>query len=262
MPVAYPDESDVELAAALAWGAGHLLRDLRAADGAFEDPDLLGDEGDRQANDLILAGLRAARPDDAVLSEESADDPRRLSAPRVWIIDPLDGTRQYKRPNNRDWSVHIALWERRPDGGGQITAAAVGLPDHATVMTTIVPPGDVFDASRPPHDPPIIVVSDSRPPDISAVAAVLGARTMSMGSAGAKILAVVQGDADAYIHWGGQYQWDSAAPVAVALAHGFHASRVDGSPLVYNRAETALPDLLVCRPDLAPQILSALTNKK
>ena len=262
MPFASPDESDVALAAALAWGAGRLLRDLRAADGAFEDPDLLGDEGDRQANEFILAELRAARPDDAVLSEESADDARRLTASRVWIIDPLDGTRQYKRPNNRDWAVHIALWERRPDEAGRITAAAVGLPDHATIATTTVDPEDAFDAARPPHDPPIIVVSDSRPPDVSAVVALLGARTMSMGSAGAKILAVVRGDADAYIHWGGQYQWDSAAPVAVALAHGFHASRVDGSPLVYNRAETALPDLVVCRPDLTQQILRALTNEK
>ena len=259
MPLAHPDESDVDLAASIAWAAGRLLRRLRAEPGAFDDPEALGDRGDRQADDLIHEALRDARPNDVVLSEESADDPRRLTADRVWIIDPLDGTRQYKTEGSHDWAVHVALWERSPDGIGALTAAAVSLPDlGAMYRTDLAGYGD--DDRTGPNDLPIIVVSDSRPPDVSAVAELLSARIVSMGSAGAKIMAVVRGDADAYIHWGGQYQWDSAAPVAIAQAYGLHASRVDGSPLIYNLAETSLPDLVVCRTELATAILNALTK--
>jgi 3'(2'), 5'-bisphosphate nucleotidase len=250
------DETDVELAARVAWLAGRFLRTIRREEGAFKDPSALGDRGDREANELILAELAAARPNDAVLSEESADDPVRLNASRVWIIDPLDGTRQYKTEGRPDWAVHVALWEREVNG---LTAAAVAMPELGSVFTTEVVEGEGFDHEAPVRLQPIILVSETRPPDVSAAADAVDGVVASLGSAGAKILAVVRGDADAYIHAGGQYQWDSAAPVAIALAHGFHASRIDGSPLIYNEADTSLPDLVVCRPDLAEPLLRALT---
>jgi 3'(2'), 5'-bisphosphate nucleotidase len=250
------EETDTELAARVAWMAGRLLRTIRREEGAFGDPPALGDRGDREANELILAELARWRPTDIVLSEESADDLARLNAPRVWIVDPLDGTRQYKTEGRPDWAVHIALWER---SAGGLTAAAVAMPEHGSVFTTDVVEGEGFDHEAPIRLQPIILVSDTRAPDVRAAADAIDGVVASMGSAGAKIIAVVRGDADAYIHAGGQYQWDSAAPVAIALAHGFHASRVDGSPLVYNDADTLLPDLLVCRPDLAEPLLRALT---
>ena len=252
-------ETDTELAARVAWLAGRLLRTIRRAEGAFDDPAGLGDRGDREANELILAELLAARPGDSVLSEESADDLGRLDAARVWIVDPLDGTRQYKTAGRADWAVHIALWERR-ENGGAITSAAVALPELGSVFTTDVAlAGEAFDPEGLVRLEPIVLVSDSRPPDVSDVVTQVDGVVAHMGSAGAKILAVVRGDADAYIHAGGQYEWDSAAPVAVALAHGFHASRLDGSPLIYNQRDTLLPDLVVCRPDLVEPLLRALT---
>jgi 3'(2'), 5'-bisphosphate nucleotidase len=252
-------ETDTELAARVAWLAGRLLRTIRRTEGAFDDPAALGDRADREANDLILAELAAARPGDAVLSEESADDPARLDADRVWIVDPLDGTRQYRTEGRTDWAVHIALWERGESGGG-ITSAAVAMPELGSVFTTDVAlEGEAFDPEGLVRLRPIVLVSDSRPPDVSDVVAHIDGVVAPMGSAGAKILAIVRGDADAYIHAGGQYEWDSAAPVAVALAHGFHASRLDGSPLIYNQRDTLLPDLVVCRPDLAEPLLRALT---
>ena len=234
------------------------MRTIRRQAGAFDDPDALGNRGDRQANEVILAELALARPNDAFLSEESADDHARLHAARVWIIDPLDGTRQYKTPGRPDWAVHIALWERHAGG---LTAAAVAMPELGSVFTTDVLDGEQFDNEAPVRLQPIVLVSDTRAPDVSAAAAAIDGVVVTMGSAGAKILAVVRGEADAYIHAGGQYQWDSAAPVAIALAHGFHASRIDGSPLVYNQAETSLPDLVVCRPDLARALLAALRSR-
>ena len=253
------DETDTELAARVAWLAGRLLRTIRREEDGFDDPDGLGDRGDREANDLILAELALARPNDAVLSEESADDLVRLAAARVWIVDPLDGTRQYKTEGRPDWAVHIALWER---SAGGLTAAAVSMPELGSVFTTDVVEGEQFDHDAPVRLRPIILVSETRAPDVSAAADAVDGIVATMGSAGAKILAVVRGDADVYIHAGGQYQWDSAAPVAIALAHGFYASRLDGSPLVYNEADTSLPDLLVCRPDLAEPLLGALTSPK
>jgi 3'(2'), 5'-bisphosphate nucleotidase len=253
------ESTDVDLAAALAWRAGRLLRDIRDEAGAFDDPKALGDLGDTKANDLILAGLSAVRPRDVVLSEESADDVRRLTADRVWIIDPLDGTKQFKSPGSSEWAVHIALWERSAnDGAGGLTAAAVSLPMLNSVFTTEPNLGASYRHDWPTPATPRLLVSDSRPPDVSTVVDAIGATVVPMGSAGAKILAVVRGDADAYVHSGGQYQWDSAAPVAIALAHGYHASRIDGSPLVYNEPDLAVPDLVVCRPDLADAILRAL----
>lgn len=255
-------ETDTELAARVAWLAGRLLRTIRRTEGAFDDSDALGDRGDREANSLILAELAAARPNDAVLSEESADDLARLHADRVWIVDPLDGTRQYKSEGRTDWAVHIALWERdvQAEAGGRITSAAVAMPELGSVFTTDVAlDGEAFDPEGLVRLEPIVLVSDSRSPDVTEVVASIDGVVARMGSAGAKILAIVRGDADAYIHAGGQYEWDSAAPVAVALAHGFHASRLDGSPLIYNQRDTLLSDLIVCRPDLAEPLLGALS---
>jgi 3'(2'), 5'-bisphosphate nucleotidase len=238
---------DHALAAALAAEAGRLLVDLRAHDDGAGD---LGRRGDRAADDLLLAALAEHRPDDAVLSEESADDPARLDHRRVWIVDPLDGTREYAEPGRSDWAVHVALAV-----DGVPAAGAVALPAEGVVLSTAEAPGL---AARRPDGPPVLVVSRTRPPEVTArVQEALGATLLPMGSAGAKVAAVIRGAADAYAHAGGQYEWDSAAPVAVALAAGLHCSRLDGSPLRYNQADPWLPDLLVCRPELAPTIVRA-----
>ncbi len=210
----------------------------------------LGQAGDRAADDLILGRLASERPADKVLSEESVDDPARLDADRVWIIDPLDGSREFGMPGRTDWAVHVGLWQR----GRGITDAAVALPGLDRVIGT----RDTR-TPRPAGAALTAVVSDSRPPAFLAdLCEVLGMQTRSMGSAGAKTMAVVRGEADAYVHAGGQWEWDSAAPVGVALALGLHASRIDGSPLVYNEPKPYLPDLVICRPELAEPILSGI----
>jgi 3'(2'), 5'-bisphosphate nucleotidase len=231
-------------AARYARSAGEVLvtlRDLHTEPG-------LGDAGDAVANEHILGLIRADHPDDLVLSEESADDPRRLDAERVWIIDPLDGTREYTESGRTDWAVHVALWEQ----GKGLTAGAVALPALGLVLSTSEPYA-VPDAD---HRSLRVVVSRSRAPEIATrVATEIGAELVQLGSAGAKTMAVVRGDVDAYVHAGGQYEWDSAAPVAVAQAAGLHTSRLDGSPLEYNQPDPWLPDLVVCRPELASRIL-------
>ncbi|ADB31783.1 inositol monophosphatase [Kribbella flavida DSM 17836] len=238
---------DGRLAAELAAAAGGLLLDLRAAGGSGRT---LGDRGDRSANELLIRGLRDRRPGDAVLSEESADTAARLSADRVWIIDPLDGTREYGEPPRADWAVHVALWQR-----GELVAGAVALPALNVVHGT--------DEPEPP--PPRtegrlrIAVSRSRPPVlVEKLAVELDAELVPMGSAGVKATAVLRGEVDAYVHAGGQYEWDSAAPVAVARAAGLFCSRIDGSPLRYNQPDPSLPDLVVCRPELAQELLAAI----
>jgi 3'(2'), 5'-bisphosphate nucleotidase len=237
---------DHQLAARVARDAGQLLLEIRKT---RRDPAELRAAGDAQANVLILEALRAARPDDPILSEESADDRSRLTSSRVWIVDPLDGTREFGEGDREDWAVHVALVI---DGVAQI--GAVALPAMDLVLSTSPAP-EVAPATG---GPPRLVVSRTRPPAVTdAIQAALGAELVPMGSAGAKAMAIVLGAADVYAHAGGQYQWDSAAPVAVARAAGLHTSRLDGSPLVYNEPDPSLPDLLICRSELADAVIAA-----
>jgi 3'(2'), 5'-bisphosphate nucleotidase len=246
------DLADALLAADIARNAGDRLLSIRAA-GADGDPTELGQAGDRGANDFLLARLVELRPADAVLSEESPDDPVRLIAQRVWIVDPLDGTREFTLPGRTDWAVHVALYT----AGREITAAAVAMPALDAVWST----ADPEPKPPQPRDRPRIVVSDSRAPSfVGAVAEALGADLVRMGSAGAKAMAVLRGEADAYVHAGGQWEWDSAAPVGVVQAAGLVACRLDGSPLRYNQPKPYLPDLVICRPDLADALLAAIAN--
>ena len=238
--------NDHELAARLATRAGDLLLDVRAefADASDAQRKVAGD---KRSHDFLMAELASARPGDAVLSEEGADDPVRLTAQRVWIVDPLDGTREFAEFDRDDWAVHVALWQ-----SGELVAGAVALPAQNTVLST-----PEVAAPRAVAGPPRIVVSRSRPPALAlAVRDALDGALIELGSAGAKVAAVVQGRADVYVHAGGQYEWDSAAPVAVARAAGLHTSRIDGSALAYNRPNPRLPDLLVCRPELADAVLA------
>jgi 3'(2'), 5'-bisphosphate nucleotidase len=238
---------DVQVAEAAAHAAAGVLRGLREAGELTGRP--LGDAGDAAAQQAIAATLAEHRPDDAVFSEEAVDDRRRLAADRVWIIDPLDGTREYGE-GRHDWAVHVALW-----ADGDLAAAAVALPGLDEVLLTSPAPALPERADGPVR----IAVSRSRPPaEASAVAAALGAELVPLGSAGYKTVAVARGEVDAYVHSGGQYQWDSAAPVAIARAAGLTTCRLDGSPLVYNAPDPWLPDLVVCRPELTDRILRAL----
>ncbi len=232
----------------LAATAGDLLLQVRAR--VFADDAARKAAGDAESHRFLLDRLGELCPDDAVLSEEAADDAARLSSDRVWIIDPLDGTREFSELDRADWAVHVALWER-----GELVAGAVGLPAEGITLSTGEPP--VVPART---DGPVrLAVSRSRPPAlVQELAAGLGGELVPMGSAGVKAMAVVRGQADAYVHGGGQYEWDSAAPVAVARAAGLHTSRLDGSPLRYNRADPWLPDLLICRPEDADRLLAAL----
>ena len=253
---------DGRLAAAIATAAGRALVELRQRYDASElrEPKALKDAGDRLGHALITAALKAYRPEDAVLSEEGTDDPARLTADRVWIVDPLDGTREFSEPPRDDWAIHVALWQRgagAADVVGELTAGAVALPaKNLTLATYDVP---VLAPARSGR--PRFMVSRTRPPaEAEHVASELGGELVPMGSAGAKAMAVLLGEGDAYVHSGGQYEWDSAAPVAVARAAGLFCSRIDGSPLVYNQADTLLPDLVICRPELAESVLAALTQ--
>lgn len=237
--------NDEELATAVAETAGRVLLSLRAS-GLFEGK-ALGKAGDRTANAFIMEALREHRPDDAVLSEEEANDIARCSVRRVWIVDPLDGTREYGEGRS-DWAVHVALAV-----DGRATLGAVSLPAMGVTMSSAAPP-----ALSPAPLTPRMLVSRTRPSTQAlAVAAKLGADLVPMGSAGAKAMAVVRGEAEIYLHTGGQYEWDNCAPAAVAAAAGLHVSRADGSMLAYNCPSPYLPDLLICRPELAPKVLGA-----
>ncbi len=289
-----PALDDHALAADLAERAGRLLRELRAKGG---DPDVLRNAGDRQSHEFLMAELARARPGDAVLSEEGIDDKARLTADRVWIVDPLDGTREFGEEGRTDWAVHVALWVRDapalpgqwPEPGiasatlgqqletypasatreqwseanpaaagpGDLIVGAVALPAQNLVLSTatsLILPGDER-AQRPLR----MVVSRSRASQlVKDVAALIHADLVPCGSAGAKVATVVLGENDVYLHSGGFYEWDTAAPVAVARASGLHVSRIDGSPVLYNQEDPLLPDILVCRPAIAPVLLNAI----
>jgi len=280
--------NDHVLARELAEQAGRRLLELRAGGG---EPDMLRKAGDRQSHEFLAAELAARRPGDILLSEEAADDKARLTADRVWIVDPLDGTREFGEPGRTDWAVHVALWERAGGGGltagaredvtgqdgtvggltagareggrqdqtGALTAGAVALPAQGRVLSTGAEIPSSY-ADHPAGDRRVrIVVSRSRAPRLVLdISDLIDAELVPLGSAGAKVAAVVSGEADAYVHGGGFYEWDTAAPVAVARAAGFHASRIDGSPLLYNQADLLVPDILVCRPALAGTLLKAI----
>ncbi|QFY12823.1 3'(2'),5'-bisphosphate nucleotidase CysQ [Nonomuraea phyllanthi] len=261
---------DHALAADLATEAGERLLRVRERMG-FADSSALRAEGDRSSHVFLMESLARLRPSDSVLSEEATReerlDPRRLRADRVWIVDPLDGTREFSErradpdgereqgeaeEGRTDWAVHVALWER-----GRLTAGAVALPAQGRTLTTADPP------KPPSHDGGRfrIAVSRTRPPEfVRRLAYLVGADLVPIGSAGAKISAVLTGEVEAYVHAGGQYEWDSAAPVAVALAAGAHASRIDGSELTYNQADPSLPDILVSLPELATSLLAGIRD--
>ncbi len=233
---------DHALAQETATAAGALLLEVRA-ELADADVAVRKDEGDRRAHELLMRLLTDARPGDAILSEEGKDDLSRLDAERVWIVDPLDGTREFGEIPRTDWAVHVALCD-----GGVPSAGAVALPGLDLTLSTATPP------ELPPFHggPPRVIASRTRPgPAAEAIAEAVGGELVFMGSAGAKAMAVVRGEADIYAHTGGQYEWDNCAPTAVALASGLHASRLDGSPLRYNNENPYLPDLLICRPEFA-----------
>ncbi|MEV6603076.1 inositol monophosphatase family protein [Kutzneria sp. NPDC051319] len=239
---ASPERGDHVLAHRLAAAAGRHLVAIRSGEPG------VGARGDREANSLLLERLAHARPADKVLSEEAADDPARLDADRVWIIDPLDGTREFTEPGRRDWAVHVALW-----GAGALIAGAVALPALGTVLSTWRLPRIGTDPAR------TVVVSRSRPPALlPALLARWPAAVLPMGSAGAKTAAVLTGVATAYVHAGGQFEWDSAAPVAVAAACGLSVRRVHNLPLRYNQRDPVLPDLAICRPREAASLWRAL----
>ena len=270
---------DHALARDLAGEAGRRLTGLRAQGG---DPDVLRKAGDRLSHEFLAATLAGRRPGDVVLSEEAADNPARLGARRVWIVDPLDGTREFGEPGRTDWAVHVALWERNGDGSGELllapggttlpalppaaagpsplgnlVAGAVALPAQDRVLSTAEPPPPLPAGEAPAKIR--IVVSRSRPPQfVRNISGLIEAELVPLGSAGAKVAAVINGEVDAYVHGGGFYEWDTAAPVSVARAVGLHASRIDGSDLAYNQADLLMPDILVCRPAIAGVLLQAI----
>ena len=242
--------SDAALAAHLAVAAGRVLLEMREA-GVLHGR-ALGDAGDAAANEYLCHALRAVRPGDGLLSEEERDDTTRCDLERVWIVDPVDGTREYGEHRD-DWAVHVGL-----SIGGVATTGAVALPDlDGGIVLRTDEPAPLREAPAAPR----FLVSRTRPAkEALAVCEALGGELVAMGSAGAKAMAVVRGEAEIYLHSGGQYEWDSCAPVAVALAHGLHCSRIDGSPLVYNRADPYLPDLLICRQQYAARVLELVSG--
>ncbi|SEJ28343.1 3'(2'),5'-bisphosphate nucleotidase [Sphingobium sp. AP50] len=250
-PVDVKAMSDADLAAHLAEVAGRILVDVR--DSGIFSPKALGKAGDQTANQFLCHALREVRGEDGLLSEEEKDNADRLAKSRVWIVDPVDGTREYGEAR-ADWAVHVGM---AIDGEAVVGAVALPGLDGGTVLRSDQP------REVPPAPEKLrMVVSRTRPAaEAVAVAQALDAELVPMGSAGAKAMAVILGQADIYLHSGGQYEWDSMAPAAVALAHGLHCSRIDGSPLVYNQSDVYLPDLLICRKEHAASILSLIAEQ-
>ena len=250
-----PEADDDSVAAELATRAGQLLLELRDELG-FEDPKALRTAGDARSQVLLAALLKELRPGDAVLSEEAEDDAIRLGADRVWIIDPLDGTREFGEDGRDDWAVHVALWERSAKA---LTAGAVALPaQHQTLST-----GGKLPHREATQAGPRVVVSRTRAPEfVTNVATLLEGELVPMGSAGAKAMAILQGKADVYVHAGGMHEWDAAAPVVVALAGGLHVSKFDGSPLDFNTPEALSTELVICLPELADRVLAAVARAR
>lgn len=244
------DMTDAELASHLAEAAGRILMEVRNSS-MFEGK-ALGKAGDATANEFLCHALRSARPDDGLLSEEEKDDTARCSMSRVWIVDPVDGTREYGEQRS-DWAVHVGL---AIDGVAHTGAVALPGLDGGTVLRT-----DQISDLKPAADAPRFLVSRTRPAkEAVAVSEAMGGELVGMGSAGAKAMAVVLGEAEIYLHSGGQYEWDSCAPVAVAQAYGLHCSRIDGSPIRYNQEDVYLPDLLICRPEYADKVLELVAS--
>jgi 3'(2'), 5'-bisphosphate nucleotidase len=244
--------SDSELARDLATASGELLLALRLELG-FSDPTALRTAGDRRSHLQLVKLLADERPDDIVLSEEGADDRARLTADRVWIVDPLDGTNEYGEEGRTDWAVHVALWER----GAGLTAGAVALPARGLTLST----ADPLPLLSPPAASPRLAVSRSRPPSwIADVAERVSGVPTPIGSAGMKAMAILLGEADAYLHRGPMKEWDSAAPVVVAAAAGLHTSALDGSALEYNKPDRFTHSLLICHPSLATELIEAASH--
>ena len=244
------DTSDHAAARSLAKEAGELLVEIRKGIGTMLLADQARREGDTRSHEFLAHAIAERFPGDGLLSEEGADSDDRLRRERVWIVDPLDGTREFGEPPRTDWAVHVCLAV-----GARPVVGAVALPARGMVLSTAEPQR----ASEGTPGLLRLAVSRSRPPAfVERLAEVLEAELVPMGSAGAKAMAVVLGEADVYVHAGGQYEWDSAAPVAVAQSAGLHASRIDGSPLVYNQPNPWLPDLVICRHESAPEVLRAL----
>jgi len=243
------NHDDCDLAVRLARETGRRLLRVRSASRPSADLQALGD---RTAHEYLADALARARPDDLVLSEEAPAPAERIGAGRVWIIDPVDGTREFAEPGRADWAVHVALWQ-----DGDLACGAIALPAleevHGSCRPPLVPPATGGE--------PRVAISRSRPPSfLPWLVEDLRARAVPIGSAGAKCAAVWKGEVDAYVHAGGQHEWDSAAPVAVARAAGLHTSRIDGSPLRYNQPDPYLPDLLICRPELAGPVLASIAR--
>ena len=246
---------DEHLSTELATQAGHLLLRLRDELG-FDDPKTLRSEGDLRSQAMLAAHLSELRPEDAVLSEEAEDNRERLHAARVWIIDPLDGTREFGEEGRDDWAVHVALWERTAN---RLIAGAVALPAQQITLATSnrLPKRDGIPAI------PRLVVSRTRAPEfVTKLATLLTAEFVPMGSAGAKAMAILQGNADVYVHGGGMHEWDAAAPVAVAEAGGLHVSKFDGSPLNFNTPDALSTELVICLPELAGRVLDAVAEAR
>lgn len=257
--------NDHELAAELAAAAGRQLLELRAQ---YSVPDeaaarALAKLADQLANDWLLQQLAELRPDDAVLSEEAEDDLARVQAQRVWIIDPVDGTYEFAR-RLADFAVHVALWD---NSAGSFTAAAVAVPDHGAVWAT-----DSAAAAIESDRTQLTVVSSTREPkpvlaklqvELSNIAAALGyagVEFRTLGSVGGKVHQLLAGHADVYLSTTGFWEWDAAAPAAVAQQQGFQVTDLQGAALRFNQVPPRVSSFVVAKPQLHEFVINALAE--